>query len=305
MQLIGEAQATAGAAPGDVIKDGSIATFAADVIEASMQVPVLVDFWAPWCGPCKQLTPVLERAVRQARGKVRLVKINIDENQALAQQLRVQSVPTVYAFVSGQPVTGFAGAQPESQIKQLIEKLTGGPLGPGDAEEGLAAAAQALDAGDFQSAAQIYGALLEEDPENPEIVGGFARCLIGAGELEQARAMLDQVPARHANHAAIGGARAALELAAESGEIGDPRQLQARLDRDADDHEARYQLATSLFLRGQIEPAMDQLVDLYKRDRAWQDGAARRQLVRFFDVLGPAHPQTKKGRRMLSTMLFS
>ncbi|MCB1969849.1 MAG: thioredoxin [Geminicoccaceae bacterium] len=287
-----------------VIRDGSIGTFAQDVIQESMRVPVLVDFWAPWCGPCKQLTPVLEKVVKAAKGKVRLVKINIDENPELAQQMRVQSVPTVYAFVSGQPVTGFAGAQSESQVKSLIEKLTGGPLGAEDADA-TEAAREAMEAGDLQSAAGIYGGILQQDPENPDAVGGMARCLIMAGQLGEARRILDAVPAGIVSHAAVAGARAALDLAVEAGDLGDPRELEARVQRDAADHEARYRLATSLFLRDQVPEAMEQLLQIIRKEREWNEEAARKQLVRFFEALGPTHPQTLKGRRMLSSVLFS
>ncbi|MCB1834669.1 MAG: thioredoxin, partial [Geminicoccaceae bacterium] len=205
-----------------MIRDGSIETFGTDVIEQSMKVPVLVDFWAPWCGPCKQLGPVLEKVVKAAKGKVRLVKINIDENPEIAQQLRIQSVPTVYAFVGGQPVTGFAGAQPESQIKALIDKLVGSQGGDDDAANVLEAAKAAMEAGDIQSAAGLFSAIMQEEPENAEAVGGFARCLISSGQLDDAGGVLDGVVPEIAGHAAIAGAKAALELAREAGDLGDP-----------------------------------------------------------------------------------
>jgi putative thioredoxin len=308
MQLIGGAaaaqpQATAGGEAAN-IKDARLETFAQDVIQASMTVPVIVDFWAPWCGPCKQLTPILEKVVKQAQGKVRLVKVNIDEEPELAQQLRIQSVPTVYAFVGGQPVTGFAGAQPESQVKALVEKLAGGSVGE-EVGAGLDAARAAVEAGDVRSAAAIYDAILREDPANADAIGGMARCLIGAGQLDDAGAWLDKAPPEAANHTEIAGARAALQLAREAGELGDPQTFQARLAADPDDHDARYRLATILFLTGQAEPAMEELCRIVKRDREWEDDKARRQLVNFFDALGPKHPATLKGRRMLSAVLFS
>lgn len=292
------------AASGDVIMDVTLQTFGRDVIEESMKVPVLVDFWAPWCGPCKQLTPMLEKLVKQAKGKVKLAKINIDENPEIAQQMRVQSVPTVYAFVQGQPATGFAGAQPESQVKALIEKLAG-PMGPADSDEMLAAAQAALDEGQLQEASQLYSAVLEEEEGKPEALGGLARCFIASGQLDEAEGVLDGAPSQHANHAAIAGARAALTLSRDAGEVGDPQALSAAIAANAEDHGSRYKLATSLFLRGQTDAAIGELLTIVKKDRTWDDDGARRQLVNFFDALGPSHPATLKGRRMLSSVLFS
>ena len=307
MQLIGGMPAAAGGAGAEAgwIKDGSLESFARDVIQESMRQPVLVDFWATWCGPCKQLTPVLEKVVKQAGGKVKLVKIDIDQNPELAQQLRIQSVPTVYAFLQGQPVTGFAGAQPESQIKALIEKLVGAPLGPADTETQLAAANEALDAGRLEEAGELFGVVLEQEEANPEALGGLARVLLAGGQLAEAEALLEQVPTNLAGHAAISGAKAALELAKAAGTLGDPTMLVARIEGNPDDHDARYELATALFLRGQIEAAVNHLCQIVKRDREWHDDGARKQLVKFFDALGPTHPQTLKGRRLLSSVLFS
>jgi putative thioredoxin len=307
MQLFGTAAAKPqGKAEGDgaVIKDAKLESFAQDVIQASMAVPVIVDFWAPWCGPCKQLTPVLEKLVKQAQGRVRLVKVNIDEEPELAQQLRIQSVPTVYAFVGGQPVTGFAGAQPESQVKALIERLMGEPVGAEIAAD-IEDARRAAETGDTATASAIFGAVLREDPNNAEAIGGLARCLIARGQLDEAKAWLDRAPKDVAGHTEIAGARAALQLAEEAGALGDPSDLQARLARDEDDHEARYQLATVLFLMGQADPAMDHLCRIVRRDRSWGDDKARLQMLKLFDALGPKHPATIKGRRMLSTVLFS
>ncbi len=291
------------------IVDGSIETFARDVIQSP--VPVLVDFWATWCGPCKQLTPMLEKAVKNARGKVRLVKIDIDKNPEIAQQFRIQSVPTVYAFVNGQPVTGFQGAQPESQIKALIDQLlkmgggAPGAQGPDEVEAAMAEARSMAEAGDVQGAAAIYSQVLQLEPENPAALGGLARSLVTLGDFASAEEVLGQVPATLANNAEITGAKTALALAKESGELGDPMALATRVEADPTDYDARCKLATLMFLRGQVEQAMDQLLAVIRRDREWEDARARKQLVKFFDVLGAKHPATLKGRRQLSSVLFS
>jgi putative thioredoxin len=265
---------------------------------------VIVDFWAPWCGPCKQLGPILERVVKGAGGKVRLVKVNIDENPELAQQLRVQSIPMVYGFKGGQPVDGFAGALPESQIKLFVERLAG-PLGPAPAELALDQAKQAAAAGQTDLAARMFEQLLNHEPGNPEALAGLARCQIARGRLAAARATLERVPKEHANHVEVDGARAALSLAEESGTLADPSELNARLAADPNDLEARLDLATALFLRGQIDPAIEHLLAIVRKDRDWRDQAARKQLIKIFDALGPQHPATVSGRRKLSTVLFS
>ena len=305
MQLFaGNAAQKKNAGDADYIKDSGLKTFAQDVIHASMQTPVLVDFWAPWCGPCKQLTPILEKVVRAAKGKVRLVKVNVDENPEIAQQLRIKTIPTVYAFLGGQPVTGFTGAQPESQVKLLVDQLLGETTGA-DLADALEQGKAAAERGDTRTAQRMFEAVLDEDPTNPEALGGLARCYIADRSFDVARELLDQAPKEVQGHAAIAGAKAALQLATEAGELGDPVRLEARLKADPDDHDARYRLATVQFLRGQAEAAMENLVRIVKRDRAWNDDQARKQLVKFFDALGPKHPATVKGRRMLSTVLFS
>ena len=289
---------------GALIKDSDTQHFMDDVIQGSRDQPVIVDFWAPWCGPCKQLTPLLERVVSNAGGKVRLVKINVDENPELAQQLRIQSIPTVYGFVGGQPVDGFAGALPESQIKAFIERLAG-PVGPAPEEVAIDQARAAAAAGQMDRARQIYERVLAAEPENPEALGGLARCHIAANRRAAAREVLERVPTQHANHVEVDGARAAVALAEEAGTLADPATLNGRLERDENDHAARLELATVLFLRGQVEPAIEHLLAIVRKDRDWNDQAARKQVVRFFEALGPKHPATISGRRKLSSVLFS
>ncbi|PIW31021.1 MAG: thioredoxin [Rhodospirillales bacterium CG15_BIG_FIL_POST_REV_8_21_14_020_66_15] len=290
-------------ADGALIKDADIRTFVKDVIEASMQVPVLVDFWASWCGPCKQLTPVLEKLVTQAGGLVKLVKVNADENQDLCAQLRIQSLPTVYAFKGGQPVDAFMGALPESQVKAFIDKLTGGAKAPLD--QALEQGQAALAAGENELALQIFREVQAQDPASDAAIAGVLRAQIALGMLAEAEQILTALPANLRVKADVEAAASALELAREVGETGDPADLRARVAADPRDHQARFDLALALFARGDAEGAIDELLELARRDKAWNDEAARKQLVKIFDTLGGAHELTQSGRRRLSSVLFS
>jgi putative thioredoxin len=297
--------AAAGGAAGAFIKDGSIETFAADVLEASRAVPVIVDFWAPWCGPCKQIGPLLEKIVNEAKGAVRLVKINIDENPEIAQQLRIQSIPTVYAFRNGQPVDGFMGAVPESQLRAFVQQLTGGAAGQDQTEDILAAADEAFAAGDVTDAAQAYGHVLQEDPGNPRAVAGLARCYLKSGDLERARTTLGLVRPDGASDEAIRTVDAELKLREQAASAGDSAPLLAKLQSDPNDHQARYDLALALDAKGDREGAIRELLDLVRRDRKWNEEAARKHLVTLFEAMGPTDPRTLAGRRNLSSILFS
>ncbi|HLI68021.1 MAG TPA: thioredoxin [Caulobacteraceae bacterium] len=288
-------------APADLIKEGSDQGFAADVVEASKQQPVIVDFWATWCGPCRQLTPALEKAVKAAGGKVKLVKIDVDKNPVFAGQLRVQSIPTVYGFKDGQPIDGFMGAVPESQIKAFIERLVG-PQGPSDLELALDEARAALDAGDIGGAAQIYAGVLQTAPDEVRAIAGLARCYLAGGDRERAQEVADMAPA-DAKDADLVSVRAALALAAEP--PTETAALEQRLAANADDHEARFELAGALAAGGKMGEAADQLLEIIARDRAWNDEAARKQLLTVFEAAGPTSDVAKQGRRRLSSILFS
>jgi putative thioredoxin len=295
---------TPAAGQGDLITETTTRDFMKDVMEASRQVPVLVDFWAEWCGPCKQLTPVLEKVVRNAKGKVRLVKMNIDQHPEVAGQLGVRSIPAVYAFKNGQPVDGFMGALPESQIQAFIERVTG-PLGPSDAETLLAEAEATLEAGDLQGAADLFSAVGEMEPDNMKSVGGLIRTLVAAGDHVAARGLLDGVPAAKQSDPAISSAKAKLELAEAASKLGNPVEFEARVTHDANDHEARFQLAMILNASGEREAAIDHLIEIVRRKRDWNEEAARKQLVQFFEAWGPKDEMTLYGRRRLSSVLFS
>jgi len=301
------AAAPAPSGNGQWIKDSSLATFAADVLDASMQAPVIVDFWAPWCQPCKQLTPLLERAVNDAKGQLRLVKVNIDENPEIAQQLRIQSIPTVYAFKNGQPVDGFMGAIPESQVKTFVQAL----LGPGGEEEGpdiegaLKLAAQSLAAKDIATAAQIFGQILQEDPGNPKAVAGLARCYLFSGDIERAKQTLQLVKPEGENDEAFRAVQAELALKERAKEAGDLGPLREKVAANAADHEARFALAQALDAKGAREEAINELLEIIRRERKWNEDAARKHLLTLFDAMGPTDPRTIQGRRKLSSLLFS
>lgn len=300
------AGAGAGAAA-DIIKDGSDRTFMADVIQASADVPVIVDFWAPWCGPCKQLGPVLEKTVKAAKGAVRLVKIDTDQHPMVAGQLRVQSIPAVYAFFQGRPVDAFQGALPESQVKAFVERLVklAGPVDPGAVvADALAQAGEALAAGDTAAAADTYSAILEAEPENAAAYAGMIRCFLAMGETDQAEQMLKSAPAAIAKSAEIAAVKASLEVAEQAKAAGPIPELMEKLAHNKDDHQARFDLAMALFANNRREAAVDELLELVRRDRSWNDDGARKQLVKFFEVFGPTDPLTVQTRRRLSTLLF-
>jgi len=289
---------------GDVIKDTTTAAFRQDVIAESMNRPVLVDFWAPWCGPCKQLTPVLEKVVTAAAGAVVLVKMNIDEHPSIAGQLGIQSIPAVIAFDKGRPVDGFMGAVPESQVKELVDRLAG-PAGPSPIDAALEEAVGLVEQGDLAGASELYAAILEQEPENLTALAGLAKLQLDAGEIENAKRLLAMVPEEKAGDPALASLRAALELADQAASLGDLAGLQTAIDTNPDDHQARFDLALGLAARHQREQAVDHLIEIRKRDRTWNDDAARKQLLQFFEAWGVMDPDTIRGRRKLSTLLFS
>lgn len=299
------------AAPADLVKDSDQTKFAKDVLEASRTVPVIVDFWAPWCGPCKQLQPTIEKVVREAKGAVKLVKINIDQNQMLAQQLRIQSIPAVYAFFGGRPVDGFMGAVPESQVKQFVDRLVqavGGVAGEGDGneitellEQAKAATAQ----NDLELAARIYSEVLGVEPTNVAALAGMARYQVQIGDLDQAKALLEQIPAKDRTGAEVAAVQAAIDLAEKAKEAGPIGDLKAKASADPKDFQARLDLALAYWAGDQKQEAIDELLAMIKLDRNWNEGAARQQLLKFFEALGFTDPLAVDGRKRLSSILFA
>jgi len=295
---------TAAATAADVVKDTTTQAFMKDVIEESKHQPVLVDFWAPWCGPCKQLTPVLEKAVKAAKGKVKLAKMNIDEHPAIPGQMGIQSIPAVIAFSNGQPVDGFMGALPEGQVTAFLERITKGAVGT-EEKDLLKAADAALAEGNATGAADMYAQLLAEDSTNVLALAGLARCYVATGALEQAKQTLALIPEAKRNDATVAAARAALEIAEQAKSIGPLGDLEKKVLADPLDHQARFDLAVALNANGKREDAVKHLIDIVKRDRKWNDDGARKQLVQFFEAWGATDPATVEGRKRLSSILFS
>lgn len=297
----------AGPAAEDLIKDVSEATFMEDVVEASQEVPVIVDFWAPWCGPCKTLGPALEAEVTAAKGAVKMAKINVDENQMIAGQMRVQSIPTVYAFYKGQPVDAFQGALPPSEIKAFVTKVieAAGGDASGGLDDALDAAEAMLEEGAAVDAAQTFAAILGEDDQCAAAYAGLARAHIAMDDLDQAEAVLNGVPAQISGDAAIEAAFAQIELARQAANAGPVAELQAAVEANPEDMQARLDLAQALNAAGQTQEAVDQLLDMFRRDQDWNDGAAKAQLFTIFDALKPNDPIVLNGRRKLSSIIFA
>jgi putative thioredoxin len=286
------------------VKDTTTQTFVKDVIEESKRQPVLVDFWAEWCGPCKQLTPVLEKVVRAAKGKVKLVKMDIDKHPAIPGQLGIQSIPAVFAFVNGQPVDGFMGALPEAQVTAFIERLTKDRIG-GEEKDLLKAADAALAGGDVAGAADLYGQILAEDPANVPALAGLARAYVATGALAEAKETLALVPEAKRNDSAVAAARAALELAEQAKSVGPINELEQKVNANPLDHQARFDLAVAMNGKNRRQEAADHLIEIVRRDRKWNEDGARKQLVQFFEAWGPTDEATVSGRKRLSSILFA
>jgi putative thioredoxin len=302
--LRGAGQDAATATADGLIKDTSTQTFVKDVIEDSKRQPVLVDFWAEWCGPCKQLGPVLEKIVRAAKGKIKLVKMDIDKHPAVAGQLGIQSIPAVYAFANGQPVDGFVGALPESQVVAFIERITKSRIG-GEEADFLKNAEAALSSGDAATAADLFAKVLAQDGTNVAALAGLARAYVKTGALEQAKQTLAMVPEPKRNDPAVAAARAAIDLAEQAKAVGPIGELEAKVAANSLDHQARFDLAVALNSKGRRQQALDHLIEIVRRDRKWNDDGARKQLVQFFEAWGPTDPATVEGRKRLSSILFA
>jgi putative thioredoxin len=293
------------AAPADgLVKDTTTQAFVKDVLEESRRQPVLVDFWAPWCGPCKQLTPVLEKAVRSGKGKVKLVKMNIDEHPSIPGQMGIQSIPAVIAFVNGQPADGFLGALPEGQVTAFLERVTKQEIG-GEEKELLKAADAALVAGDPAGAAELYSEILAVEPDNVHALAGLARSYVETGHIDRAKQTLAKVPEGKRNEAPVAAARAALEVAEQAANLGPVGELEKRVAENPLDHQARFDLAVALNANNRRQEALDHLIEIVRRDRKWNDDGARKQLVQFFEAWGPTDEHTVAGRRRLSSILFA